>query len=199
MAGVYAATYVGVNAFDVPQPHTDALDLAGTCDVYALSIDSRFSDFIGRLVIDWGPSERAWVQRADRQNKPVLAIREAFREPEFPGFAAFIQPLSRVEAMPVSWISALTSSKGVYLLTCPRTREQYVGSATGDDGFYGRWRSYVRNGHGGNIGLKSNDPSDYQISVLEVAGSSATSNDIIAMESRWKLKLQSREMGLNRN
>jgi hypothetical protein len=34
---------------------------------------------------------------------------------------------------------------------------------------------------------------------LEVAGSTASYEDIIAMETLWKQKLQSREMGLNRN
>jgi hypothetical protein len=59
--------------------------------------------------------------------------------------------------------------------------------------------SYARDGHGGNVGLKSRDPSDYQVSILEVAGSAATVDEIIAMEGLWKQKLQSREMGLNRN
>lgn len=101
--------------------------------------------------------------------------------------------------MPRSWVAALQSSRGVYLLTCPRTREQYVGSATGEEGFWGRWRSYIDTGHGGNVGLMSRDPSDYQVSILEVAGTSATPDDIRIMEGRWQRKLQSREMGLNRN
>ena len=37
-------------------------------------------------------------------------------------------------------------------------------------GFWGRWQDYIQTGHGGNLGLKSRDPSDYQISILEVAG-----------------------------
>jgi hypothetical protein len=32
-----------------------------------------------------------------------------------------------------------------------------------------------------------------------VAGTALTTEEIIKMETRWKLKLQSREMGLNRN
>jgi len=35
--------------------------------------------------------------------------------------------------------------------------------------------------------------------ALEVAGTASTGDDINAMESRWIAKLQSREMGLNRN
>lgn len=93
----------------------------------------------------------------------------------------------------------LRSSRGVYRLTCPRTREQYVGSATGEEGFWGRWQEYSQTGHGGNVVLKSRDPSDYQVSILDVAGPAATHTDIIKMESQWKVKLQSREMGLNKN
>ena len=112
---------------------------------------------------------------------------------------AFVRPLSEIDALPKGWADALSASQGVYLLTCPRTREQYVGSATGADGFLGRWREYARTGHGGNIALKSRDPSDYQVSILEVAGSASTLLDILQMEQRWKAKLQSIEMGLNRN
>ncbi len=46
---------------------------------------------------------------------------------------------------------------------------------------------------------KNREPSDYQVSILEVAGTSATMDDILAMEGRWQSKLQSRERELNRN
>ncbi len=65
--------------------------------------------------------------------------------------------------------------------------------------FLGRWLAYVRDGHDGNVGLKSRDPSDYQVPILEVCGSALTTDDIIRTEALWKDKLQSREMGLNRN
>ena len=67
------------------------------------------------------------------------------------------------------------------------------------DGFLGRWRAYVSDGHGGNVGMKIRDPSDYMVSILEVAGSNASTEDIIAMETVWKTKLLSRSIGLNRN
>lgn len=199
LAGFYGCRYVGVNEVERVWPHTQGSDPAGTCDVYDLTLGEHLNDLAGRLVIEWGESERAWIQRADNQNKVVLQIRETFREPDFPGFTRFIEPLSKIERLPSSWIVALSSSRGVYLLTCPRTREQYVGSASGPGGFYARWISYTRDHHGGNIGLRSRDPSDYQVSILEVAGSAATVDEIIAMEVLWKRKLQSREMGLNRN
>src|SRR3546814_1913142 len=75
----------------------------------------------------------------------------------------------------------------------------HVSSAYGEDGFLGRWTGYARDGHGGNIGLKSRELSDYQVSILEVCGSGLTVDEIIRVEALWKAKLQSREMGLNKN
>ena len=74
-----------------------------------------------------------------------------------------------------------------------------IGSASGADGFLGRWKEYVDNGHGGNVALRTRDASDYLVSVLEVAGSSATPDEIRALESMWKIKLHSRDIGLTRN
>lgn len=198
-AGVYAVRYRGLLEHDTPRPHMDGLDEAGSGDVYDLTLQDMLSDLIGKLFIAWGPGALAWVQYADRNNKPVTEVRIAFQEPAFPGFLHFIQALSKLENVPKSWMAALRSSRGVYLLTCPKTKEQYVGSATGEEGFWGRWQAYIHTGHGGNLGLKSRDPSDYQVSILEVAGTSATTDDILTMEGRWQSKLQSREMGLNRN
>lgn len=199
LAGLYAVRYLGVNESSRAWPHAPGGDPPGTCDLYELALDQRLNDLAGRLFIEWGEGGRAWIQRADKKNKPIVALREAFREPDFPGFTRFIEPLSQIERLPATWAAALSASRGVYLLTCPRSKEQYVGSATGSGGFHARWLSYVRDGHGGNVGLRSRDPSDYQVSILEVAASSSSSDEIVEMEALWKRKLQSREMGLNRN
>ena len=180
-------------------PHNDGVVKAGNHDAYNLTLDERFSDLDGRLYVDWGPGMRSWVQRADRQNKCLTELRTEFKEPEFPGFLNFVESLSRLDRLPKAWVAAFRSCRGIYLLTCPKTKEQYVGSATGDSGFWGRWQFYIQTGHGGNVALKTRDASNYQVSILEVAGTSATTDDILRKEALWKEKLQSREMGLNRN
>jgi hypothetical protein len=197
--GIYSVNYLGLLEKDTPMPHMKGIDKAGSLDVYKLVLNEKLSDLIGKLVIDWGPANLAWVQYPIRRNKSITILRKAFQEPEFPGFLNFIKPLSKLQNLPLSWQSVLSSSCGVYLLTCPKTKEQYVGSATGENGFWGRWQDYIKKGHGGNVGLKSREPSDYQVSILEVAGTSSTVEDIRIMEGRWQSKLQSREMGLNKN
>ena len=197
--GLYRVKYAGLLKKDAIMPHTGDVEKKGTADVYKLTLDKRLDDLIGKLYIEWGPGTRSWIQRADRQDKLISELRAEFSEPEFPGFLEFVEPLSQIVKIPRSWATALQTSRGVYLLTCPKTREQYVGSATGEGGFWSRWQDYVHSGHGGNVALKIREPSDYQVTILEVAGTAATDEQIIAMETRWKLKLQSREMGLNRN
>jgi hypothetical protein len=198
-AGIYSAKNRRLLEHDTPTPQAPGLDKAGSCDEYDLALELRLSDLIGRLIIDWGSGYHAWIQRADQRDKQVIELRAEFKEPAFPGFLNFIEPLSRLDKLPATWIAVLKSSKGIYLLTCPWTKEQYVGSATGEESFWGRWQEYLTTGHGGDVALKSREPSDYQVSILEVAGTASSHDDIIKMESKWKDKLQSREMGLNRN
>jgi len=199
LAGLYAAKYEGQLLKDTPRPHREGIDLAGTCDAYDLKRDERFADLEGKVFVEWGDGTRAWIQRAENQNKAVMELRPDFKEPEFPGFLNFVKPLSQVQELPKTWVETLKHANGVYLLTCPKTKEQYVGSASGSEGFWHRWMEYVQTGHGGNVALKSREYSDYSVSILEVAGSSSNIDDIRRMECLWKLKLQSREMGLNRN
>lgn len=197
--GVYRIRGRKLLEIDTPKPHRPGVDKAESCYIYDLELQSYLDDLIGRMLIDWGAGARAWIQRADKQNKPIIELRSAFKEPGFPGFLQFIKPVAQLDRLPHSWITALQSAKGVYLLTCPKTQEQYVGSATGESGFWGRWQDYLQTGHGGNVALKSRNSSDYQVSILEVAGTSSTVDDILKMEALWKSKLQSIAMGLNRN
>lgn len=197
--GLYSAELIGPLAEDRTHPVTGGVEQAGTCHHYRLQPQEALREFAGRLWIDWGKGYRAWIQRGDRVPKFILELRRTFGEDPFPGFAALILNLSELDAIPAGWADALRSTKGVYLLTCPKTREQYVGIASGGDGFLGRWREYFATGHGGNVGLRSRDPTDYRVSILETVGSAATAADLFALEARWKDKLQSREMGLNRN
>lgn len=169
--------------------------------IYEFKREPSFDHLVGRLKVDWGNAKRSWVQKATGTSgvKAIVELAPHFREPDFPGFTKFRKSLAELPSLPIGWVSALGAARGVYLLTCPRTKEQYVGAAYGAEGFWGRWQAYVASGHGGNVGLKSRDPSDYQVSILEIAGSAATVDEITSMEQLWKLKLQSRDMGLNRN
>jgi hypothetical protein len=198
--GMYRAAIEG----PVPAGWLDPISLRDAAalreyDLYALEPVEPLITYSGRLIVDWGSGTRTWSQRAINQDKPIVELRERFIEPGFPGYYEFVCQVSELHSLPIGWREALAAARGVYLLTCPRTREQYVGCASGIDGFLGRWNQYLSDGTGGNIGLKLRDPADYRISILQVAGSADNRDAILSMEAIWKAKLQSREMGLNRN
>src|SRR4029079_8207486 len=106
----------------------------------------QFDPYAGRLVIAWGDGTRAWVQRADNQDKEIVELRRTKRDPDFPGFIGFQLALNEVEGMYASWVQVLRNARGVYLLVRRKTGEQYVGAACGADGFFGRWLTY-QDGH----------------------------------------------------
>lgn len=72
------------------------------------------------------------------------------------------------------WKMMLSNVYGVYLILDTTNGQQYVGSAYGKDGIWGRWSDYVHTKHGGNkilIELLTNDPMRYkkfQFSILNV-------------------------------
>lgn len=205
--GIYAATLKGSVGVDVIDPITglkpgaDKQDPTASVvyDLYETNLTDTLSEYRARLKIDWGKGYISWKQGLDSSDKKIVALAEREIEDEFPGFLRMVMPLSDLANVPYSWKAALASVGGIYLLTCPRTKQQYIGQAWGAEGFWGRWESYITTGHGGNLGLKSADPSDYQVSILEVCGSATTRLEVDALESLWKRKLQSREMGLNKN
>ena len=167
-------------------------------DAFDLEWIDAGGEYVERLLINWGPGGRAWSQWASRRPKAILEIRLQPHEPPFPGFSNFISRISHIPRFPQAWIGALEGAKGVYLLTTD-DGEQYVGSATGAEGFMGRWRAYLANGHGGNVLLRQRGHRDYAISILEISSPDMSPGDIVTREGFWKVKLGSRAHGLNGN
>ena len=201
-AGLYRVGTPVVLAEDTVDSLSGVVDRAGECDRYPLEIADDLLPYSGRLYVDWGggPSgKRAWVQRADLQDKAITELRADVDEQPFPGLMALTRSLSQLADAPPTWVTRLAEAKGVYLLTCPRDGSHYVGSATAAGGFWARWTQYRANGHGGNVALLGRPRSDYVVSILQVAGSSDTEHDILTMEDQWKVKLLTIDFGLNRN
>jgi hypothetical protein len=161
--------------------------------------DNRLSRYIGLLLVEWGLGYRSWIQRAERQEKPVVEIRREVFDPAFPGFRDFRYHVDDIEAIPFGWREALRAVNGIYLLVCLETGKQYVGAAYGQDGLWGRFLDYARTGHGGNLELLRRGFARYQVSVLEVIAPTASQEDVTKIESAWKDKLRTRDHGLNEN
>jgi hypothetical protein len=168
--------------------------------VLLLEHSPTLAEYCGRIVVDWGGGERAWVQYAHRQDKPITEVRRKAEEEAFPGFRRFSCGLHELESLPPTWLEPLRVTRGVYLLIHRATGAQYVGSAIGADGFLGRWRTYA-DGHGGNVTLRelAHPAEEYDVRILETVGFSESPEGIYELESLWKEKPGSRVQGLNRN
>jgi len=132
-------------------------------------------------------------------------LPDTFDNDIFPGYenvnVSWIE-LSRVVTKE-SWRTALKNQKGIYLITDKSNGKMYVGSATGEDMILGRWKSYIKNGNGGNVGLKKLDfeyiKSNFTYSILDIYKSTVNDESIIARENWWKETLHTRQFGYNKN
>ncbi len=106
----------------------------------------------------------------------------------------------------LSWKSALSNVKGIYLIVDTYTGKQYVGSAYGDECIWQRWSNYAKDGHGGNVELKEllkvngeDYKQNFKYSILEVCNMNLGNEYIIERETHWKEVLLTRRFGLNKN
>ncbi|MBQ7924636.1 MAG: GIY-YIG nuclease family protein [Clostridia bacterium] len=106
----------------------------------------------------------------------------------------------------LSWKSALSNVKGIYLIVDTLSGKQYVGSAYGDDCIWQRWVNYAKDGHGGNVELKAllktngeEYKYNFKYSILEVCNMNLGNEYIIERETHWKEVLLTRRFGLNKN
>ncbi|VXB67315.1 GIY-YIG nuclease family protein [Frigoribacterium sp. 9N] len=175
----------------------------GIIRTFDIAESAHMEDLRNRLAIGWR-SPRTWRMNATTAaSYPVVGIADAEPIP-FPGFDRLV--LSHVQLQAVmrehrygSWRTALSSVFGIYLITDTRDGGHYVGKADGEESIRQRWRAYATNGHGGNVELRTLDPSSFRFSLLRVFDPSTPTRDIGIAESHFKDALDSRRHGLNRN
>lgn len=175
----------------------------GVRRVFDLVESEHMADLRGRLVIGWKLPRRWWMYGAAAAPYPVTGIADAEPIP-FPGFDRLVLGHDRLHAVMrehryASWRTALASVVGIYLIPDTRDGRQYVGKADGVENILQRWMAYATNGHGGNVELRSLDPSTFRFSLLRVFDPATPTSEIDIAESHFKTALDTRRHGLNRN
>ena len=174
-----------------------------TVRTFDLAISAHLADLRDRLVIGWR-SPRAWrLNGPTAASYPVLEIADA-KPIFFPGFDRLVLDYVQLQAMMrehryASWRTALSSVIGIYLITDTRTGRHYVGKADGAESIRQRWGAYATNGHGGNVELRNIDPTSFRYSLLRVFDPSTPTSSVNEAESHFKVALDTRSHGLNRN
>jgi len=158
------------------------------------------SDFSERLIIEWGNAPVSWVQSKDKE---IVELKPKISLEEFSSYDDVLLSYVDLQRMIIdsnsSWVSALSSVNGVYLVRHKPDGLLYVGSAYGDNGIFGRWSNYSTTGHGGNKLLKDLNPHNFEWSILEIMSPIMPSDKVIERESHWKRRLGTRDFGLNEN
>ena len=177
------------------------------------------SDLIGRAVFYFNKEFRASYPKLELKTSKGMSPSDIYVSSifdkeatitDFPGFDNVNINHRTLEFIIndsiLSWKSALSNVKGVYLIMDESTGKQYVGSAYGEECLWQRWSEYVKTGHGGNAELKellTANTEDYKYnfkySVLEICNMSLGNEYIISRENHWKQVLMTREFGLNKN
>ena len=129
----------------------------------------------------------------------------------FPGFENISHDFHILEAVFRSersdWKAALSSIKGVYVISDKENGKQYVGSAYGDMGIWSRWACYIGTGHGWNDELTrlinektiEHARKNFRFSLVEIMKKTVTDETVRGREAYWKHVLLSKEHGYNRN
>jgi len=166
----------------------------------------------GRLVAHFKrPGRQSYLNAENWKDLIVLAhvLPKQMTIVQFPGFKSVDLAKSELEVIVKqnleSWRTALSSVAGVYLISDIASGKLYVGSATGEGGIWQRWCQYAV-GHGGNVELKAlcdehgpDRAKGFRFSVLEIADTHASTDEILLRESHWKRILLSHAHGLNAN
>lgn len=182
------------------------------CFYYELQELPSCSELNGRLVAHFKrPGRQSYLNADNWADQLALShvLPKKLTIAEFPGFKSINLTKDELDVVVnqnlESWRTALSNVAGVYLISDTVSGKLYVGSATGDCGIWQRWCQYAI-GHGGNVELKAlfdehgvARAKAFRFSVLEIADTHASQDEILARESHWKRVLLSRDHGLNAN
>lgn len=205
---------------------TDTLEPKIYYDMWTTKVEpvSELDKFKGILVVDWRNKNQAW-RYTNRNIIDVIPVYEILHESyktlqlEFPGFDNISLSYNKLKRVihHKGWQQALSSVYGVYVITDTVTGKQYVGSAYGDQGVYGRWVTYLtagfdehelENNHYPNKKLKDivDDKgiqyiqNNFQYSLLEIFSKNESGKTkALEREIYWKNVLRTREFGYNAN
>ncbi|PGF05060.1 GIY-YIG nuclease family protein [Bacillus toyonensis] len=178
---------------------------------YDLEKVDGFETLENRVIVQWEGVATSWCRHLNTFNLEVLQMLPKGETKKFTGYLDFILKRWELESIINSpskykaWQESLSIVSGVYLIVDNKTGKQYVGSAYGEEGIWGRWKTYVDNGHGGNKMLKAIlnvDPDrvkDFTYTILQVLPNTYKDKEVFKIESLYKRKLGSRAFGLNGN
>jgi len=180
---------------------------------YKTKLLENGKEFIGKLFVYFEKDFRASYLLLENHINDLLLSeikKQEYRFDPFPGFTNVHHSFDLIKEIinnnELTWQSALSSVKGIYLISDKSNGKLYVGSAYGENGFWQRWSAYLENGHGGNKILKAiiakngiKHCENFTFSILEICNINTMDDEIQEKEAFWKRRLLTRDYGYNDN
>lgn len=182
---------------------------------------TEFDNLADRLVVEHTnkPQQFFYTSPDIIDNVPVHTILpRPYRgsAEEFPGYENVCKDYKSLShcIKDSAWQDALSNVYGVYVLTDTKTGKLYIGSATGVDGIYGRWKTYLKKGYDDSDKEYPNKKlkelvkekgikyiqDNFQYSILEIFPKTDIGCDkALERESYWKNVFKTRMFGYNDN
>ncbi|MGI5846306.1 MAG: GIY-YIG nuclease family protein [Alphaproteobacteria bacterium] len=181
---------------------------------------SQYDKYAGRIIVNWTNDSRIWfyVSLKKINTVPLYEIlSEHYLEyaDKFQGYENVCKSYMKLKRCikDSKWRKALSDVYGVYVITDKNTGKQYVGSAYGENGIFGRWSAYLKkDGYDSNEypntkfrtlikeeGFKYIE-NNFQYAIIEIFPKSELGkNKALDREKYWKKVLRTFENGYNAN
>jgi hypothetical protein len=210
LVGVYKVLGRRPGSSGVLPPGCPYLEWKDNPYFYELERQPGFEALEHRVVIEWGRGVLAWHQyttnKTVTQMLPKGHLLRLFTDYlDFTLTHRELRYLFHHQELNSEWRARLSAVAGVYLILATTSGRQYVGSAYGTEGLWGRWAAYAADGHGGNLLLRDlvvkdcGYPDAFTYSVLQILPKSAALSETLEWERLYKQKLGSMATGLNAN
>ncbi|WP_417659595.1 GIY-YIG nuclease family protein [Pseudidiomarina sp.] len=168
----------------------------------------EYQKYLGRVIISYKNRAQKLIRNAATlidECKVSRILENVYSNDDFPGYdnvRISWQELNHVIDT-IAWKTALENQQAVYLITDRSNGKMYVGSATGDQMLYNRWKDYMSSGHGGNADLKKlaseHIKNNFYFSILDIYKSKVSKDVVINREQWWKKTLRTNIFGYNKN
>lgn len=189
--------------------HWDGMSESSLNTFYEHERINEFEKYLGRLIVQFHKNNSYVTMAGNSIEKFIVKelLPSSLDKDIFPGYDKVHiswETMKRVLEKDI-WKTALENQKGVYLITDISNGKKYVGSAYGKNMLLGRWKSYVKTGHGTNSELRrltfDHIKNNFKYSILDIYKSSTNDQIIIDREGWWKEVLLSRQeqYGYNKN
>ena len=184
----------------------------------------QYKPYFNRLTVNWKnlPQQFYYVKKEiidSIEINEILPNEYLSMESDFIGYENVSKSYAELSNLMVksSWKNALSDVFGVYVLTDSNTGKLYIGSATGENGLYGRWKTYLEKGYDKSEEQDSKYPNKqlrelvkkkgveyiknyFTYTILEIFPKNEIGkNKALQREGYWKEALKTRTHGYNCN